>query len=432
MRKLLVTGGTVFVSRYVANYFAQKGDDVYVLNRGSKPQLPNVTLIEGDRNDLGDKLKGYEFDAVLDITAYTREHVEHLVNALGKFGDYIMVSSSAVYSETNPQPFTEEQPYGPNSAWGIYGTNKLAAEEYLRQAVPNAYILRPPYLYGPMQNVYREPFVFECAESSRKFYIPGNGSMKMQFFHVEDLCRFMEILLDKHPAERVYNVGNPDAVTISEWVKLCYGVVGADLETVQVEGHPQRTYFCFHDYDYCLDVSKQMALMPDVKPLAEGLRESYEWFRQNRDAVMRRPYMEYIDSKILQLVRCTVKDLELIRDMQKESFAELLERYQDHDTNPANETVERITWKLRQPDSYFYRIEVAGENVGGIRVVDAGNGSRKRISPLFILPQYVAKATLRPPFWKPRNATAPITGNLGQSCRKPAIATCMRKWVIIK
>ena len=295
MRRILVTGGTVFVSRYVANYFAQKGDDVYVLNRNSKPQLPNVTLIEGDRNDLGEKLKGYEFDAVLDITAYTREHVENLVNALGKFGDYIMVSSSAVYPETNPQPFTEDQICGPNIHWGAYGTNKLAAEEYLRQAVPNAYILRPPYLYGPMQNVYREPFVFECAESSRKFYIPGDGSMKMQFFHVEDLCRFIEILLDKHPKERIYNVGNPDAMTISEWVKLCYDAVGADLETVSVEGHPQRAYFCFNDYDYYLDVTKQMTLMSDVKPLAEGLRESYELFQQHREGVMRRPYMEYID-----------------------------------------------------------------------------------------------------------------------------------------
>jgi nucleoside-diphosphate-sugar epimerase len=98
MKKLLVTGGTVFVSRYVANYFAEKGDDVYVLNRNSKPQLPNVTLIKGDRNDLGDKLKRYEFDAVLDIAAYTQEHVENLVKALGKFGDYIMVSPSAAFS----------------------------------------------------------------------------------------------------------------------------------------------------------------------------------------------------------------------------------------------------------------------------------------------------------------------------------------------
>ena len=57
MRKILVTGGTVFVSRFVANYFAQKGNDVYVLNRNSKPQLPNVTLIEGDRNNLVYRIK---------------------------------------------------------------------------------------------------------------------------------------------------------------------------------------------------------------------------------------------------------------------------------------------------------------------------------------------------------------------------------------
>ena len=298
MRKILVTGGTVFVSRFVANYFAQKGDAVYVLNRGTKPQLPSVTLIEGDRNDLGDKLRGYEFDAVLDITAYTREHVENLVSALGKYGDYIMVSSSAVYPETNPQPFTEDQACGPNAVWGAYGTNKLAAEEYLRQAVPQSYILRPPYLYGPMENVYREPFVFECAEAERKFYIPGDGGMNLQFFHVEDLCRFMEILLEKHPEEHTYNVGNPEAVTIAQWVKLCYAALGAEPELVSVEGHPQRAYFCFHDYEYHLNVSRQTALMPQVKPLAEGLRESWAWFRRNRDGVMRRPYLEYIDANI--------------------------------------------------------------------------------------------------------------------------------------
>ena len=138
MRKILVTGGTVFVSRYVANYFAQKGDDVYVLNRNSKPQLPNVTLIEGDRNDLGNKLKGHEFDAVLDITAYTREHVENLVNALGKFGDYIMVSSSAVYPETNPQPFTEDQDCGLTSI-GV----PMAPISWLRRNICSRLFLMP-------------------------------------------------------------------------------------------------------------------------------------------------------------------------------------------------------------------------------------------------------------------------------------------------
>ena len=298
MRKLLVTGGTVFVSRFVAAYFVRKGDEVYVLNRNTRPQVPGVTLIEGDRNDLGDKLKGIHFDAVLDITSYTRADAENLVSALGSFEEYVFISSSAVYPETLPQPFREEQPCGPNSIWGVYGTNKLAAEEYLRRCVPQAYILRPPYLYGPMQNVYREPFVFECAEAGRPFYIPGDGGMKLQFFHVEDLCRFIEILLEKKPEHKIFNVGNPQSVTIAQWVELCYGAVGKPVRTVSVQGHPQRSYFCFHDYDYALDVAKQTALMRDTKPLAEGLAESYAWFREHRDGLMRRPYCDYIDRNL--------------------------------------------------------------------------------------------------------------------------------------
>lgn len=299
MRNILINGGTVFVSRFVAEYFAKQGDRVYVLNRNTKTQPQGVTLIEADRNNLGDSLKGYSFDVVLDITSYTQADVQNLTNALGSYSDYIFISSSAVYPETLSQPFREEQPCGPNLIWGAYGTNKLAAEKYLQDHVPQAYILRPPYLYGPMQNVYREPFVFECAEQNRRFYIPKDGKMNLQFFHVEDLCRFIQIILEKKPDNHVFNVGNPESVSINEWVQLCFDTVGVNLKTVSVgTEHPQRSYFCFHDYEYRLDVSKQAELMPNVKPLADGLQESYAWFCTHRDDVVRRPYFEYIDNYI--------------------------------------------------------------------------------------------------------------------------------------
>ena len=298
MKKMLVTGGTVFVSRRAAEYFAIKEWDVYVLNRNTRPQPQGATLIEADRKQLGDQLRDMYFDAVLDITAYSADDVNLLLDGLGGFGEYILISSSAVYPESTPQPFCEDSPVGENSVWGSYGTNKIAAEEALRQAVPQAYILRPPYLYGPMQNVYREPFVFECAEAGRPFCIPGEGKLGLQFFHVADLCRFMEILLETHPENRIFNVGNPESVTVSQWVQLCYDAVGAKLETFRVEGHPQRSFFPFHDYDYLLDVRKQMALMPEVKPLAEGLKESWEWFREYRDAVVRKPLLTYIDQNL--------------------------------------------------------------------------------------------------------------------------------------
>lgn len=299
MRKILVTGGTVFVSRYVAEYFVKKGEDVYVLNRNIRPQSAGVKLVEADRNALGDTLKNYDFDVVVDVTSYTKADVENLVNALGAIKEYIFISSSAVYPETLPQPFHEEQECGLNSIWGSYGTNKLEAEKYLQEHVPQAYILRPPYLYGPMQNVYREPFVFDCAMADRVFYIPKDGGMKMQFFHVEDLCRFIDILLEKKPEQKIFNVGNKEAVTINEWVALCYQVVGKELRTVNVDAsHPQRQYFSFYDYDYYLDVTKQKALMPDTKPLFEGLQESFEWYRKHEDLVIKKPLIKYIDEEL--------------------------------------------------------------------------------------------------------------------------------------
>lgn len=296
--KLLITGGTTFVSRYTAEYFVKRGDDVTVLNRNSRPQPDGVTLINADRTQLGTTLEQAYFDAVLDVTAYTKEHIEGLVKSGVCFGEYVFISSSAVYPETNEQPFTENQMCGENSVWGAYGTNKLEAESFLQENVPDAYILRPPYFYGKYDNLYREAFPFDCAMSGRPFYIPGDGSMKLQFFNVCDLCRFIEILLTQHPESGIYNVGNPEAVTIADWVQLCYSAADKKAELISEDiSIPQRSYFCFHNYEYFLDVSKQTALMHDVKPLDEGLREEFLWYKDNPDSIYRRnPYLDFINN----------------------------------------------------------------------------------------------------------------------------------------
>jgi len=295
MLKVLVTGGTVFVSRYIAEYYTLNGHDVYVLNRNTKEQPKGVTLIEADRHNLGDILRGYHFDIVID-TAYTSNDVELLLDALGEYGEYILISSSAVYPEYAPQPFDEDTPLSLNKYWGKYGTNKIEAEEALRKRSPNAYILRPPYLYGPMNNVYREAFVFDCALGERTFYLPRDGGMKLQFFHVHDLCRFIDVLLCTKPKQHIFNVGNKEAVTIREWVEICYNVLGKKAEFQNVyDDIEQRNYFSFYDYEYYLDVSKQYELMKDVKPLKEGLEEALKWYVNNLDKVNKKPFIDYID-----------------------------------------------------------------------------------------------------------------------------------------
>lgn len=297
MKNVLITGGTVFASRYAAQYYVKKGYHVYVLNRNSRVQPEGVTLLETDRHDLGSKLRHYHFDVIFDITAYTANDIDLLLNAVGSYEDYIFISSSAVYPEYSPQPFSERTPLGINKFWGRYGTDKIEAEQTLMKRNPNAYILRPPYLYGPMNNVYREAFVFECALNNRKFYLPQEGQLRLQFFHINDLCRFMDIILEQKPDQHIFNVGNRETVSVRDWVALCYKIAGKRIEFVNVNSDvEQRNYFSFHNYEYCLDVTLQEMLMPETKLLEEGLKEAFEWYLNNSNFVNKKPFIQYIDA----------------------------------------------------------------------------------------------------------------------------------------
>lgn len=298
--KILVTGGTVFVSRYIAEYFVKRGDEVYVLNRNTRPQSDGVILINNDRHYLGSSLRNMYFDLIIDVTAYNEEDVRDLTDSLGDFGRYIMISSSAVYPETLEQPFKEEQECGFNIHWEAYGTNKINAEKYMTKKVPDSYIIRPPYLYGKMNNLYRESFVFECAEKNMPFFIPKNGKMQLQFFDIEDLCRLIEKITEIKPQYHIINAGNPETVDINEWVRLCYGVLGRIPEIRYVSDKiNQRLYFPFRDYEYVLDVTNQESLMTDVKPLETGLKQSYDWYKNNSGLIIRKNYIQYIKENLL-------------------------------------------------------------------------------------------------------------------------------------
>ena len=91
----------------------------------------------------------------------------------------------------------------------------------------------------------------------------------------------------------------------------------------------------------------------------------------------------------IRLVRATADDAEIIWKMQKTAFAELLEKYRDYETSPANEPLEKTVKRLNSPSTYFYFISVDDKNIGVIRVVDKKSGSeKKRISPIFIMPEH--------------------------------------------
>ena len=91
----------------------------------------------------------------------------------------------------------------------------------------------------------------------------------------------------------------------------------------------------------------------------------------------------------IDLIRASLKNTKEIWEMQVKSFKNFLDKYQDFETNPANEPISNVEMRLKQNFTFFYFIFVDNKKVGAIRVVDYKEKSRnKKISPIFVLPEY--------------------------------------------
>lgn len=77
----------------------------------------------------------------------------------------------------------------------------------------------------------------------------------------------------------------------SEGVKL----IQAEFINVY-EDIEQDKYFCFNSFEYYLNVQKQNALMPQTKPIEEGLKESLEWYLVNKEQVKTKDYLKGLTS----------------------------------------------------------------------------------------------------------------------------------------
>ena len=93
----------------------------------------------------------------------------------------------------------------------------------------------------------------------------------------------------------------------------------------------------------------------------------------------------------IKLVEVTRDDLETVWKMQIKAFSGLLAKYQDYDLSPANESLDKIVARFEQPWTKYFFITSEVVNVGAVRVVDMKDGSRRRISPIWIMEEYRGK-----------------------------------------
>lgn len=92
----------------------------------------------------------------------------------------------------------------------------------------------------------------------------------------------------------------------------------------------------------------------------------------------------------MRLEKATDRDSQSIFDIQVKAFIPLLDKYKDYETNPANESIDRIIMRINRPNGGFYKILFDNKFIGAICVFWKEEG-QFWISPMFILPTYQGK-----------------------------------------
>jgi len=99
----------------------------------------------------------------------------------------------------------------------------------------------------------------------------------------------------------------------------------------------------------------------------------------------------------VELIQARAQDAPLLHAMQLRAFMPLLEKYQDFDTSPANESVEMVKARLIQPTTDYYLIYADNQPVGGIRIRKKDEG-HYRVGPVFIVPEHQGRGVAQSAF----------------------------------
>jgi 2'-hydroxyisoflavone reductase len=300
----LVIGGTQFIGRILVAELLKAGHSVTVLHRKASHKLGRrVKNIVADRNDpaaMKSALAGKRFEAVFDNVydwerGTTAAQVEGTVRAVqGPLDRYIFMSSVAAYGDGLNHH--EGDALAPDDTPDLYSRNKAMSERALfrlhqRIGLP-VVTLRPPFVYGPLNPLYREAFFWDRLRQGRSIILPGDGRRLMQFVYVKDLVwAAMRAMEEPAAVGHAFNVANARPIAQSEFVEALAAACRKPLNFVRIPreyilrrgGHPMgpKMYFgVYLDVPPITEVTAKAQRILKFKPtdFLAGLKETYKWY----------------------------------------------------------------------------------------------------------------------------------------------------------
>jgi len=205
--KVLVLGGTRFVGRHIVEALLARGHHVTLVHRGktSPHVFPASEHLLADRNTDLSVLADREFDATVDVCAYTPRQVAKLADALGgRGGRYLFVSTTSVYDTDRTEPYTEDaglaqldDPTTEEVTDETYGGLKVVCERVAHERFGDRVtVVRPTYVVGPHDYTHRFTYWVERIARGGEVLAPEPRDGLIQVIDARDMGDWIVRLLE--------------------------------------------------------------------------------------------------------------------------------------------------------------------------------------------------------------------------------------------
>ncbi len=222
MKKILVTGSSGFVGKYLTLYCKENGLETVALNlrAGSlsyiDPEIDAIVHLAGKAHDLKNVSYAYEYFEV--NTELTKKIFEQFL--LSNSSVFIFMSSVKALADTVDGILTEESEAHPLT---VYGQSKLQAETYLlSQKIPKGkriYIFRPCMIHGP-GNKGNLNLLYKIVSKSVPWPL-GAYENKRSFCSIENLCFVIKELIEREEIPSgIYNVADDVPLSTNELISI--------------------------------------------------------------------------------------------------------------------------------------------------------------------------------------------------------------------
>jgi UDP-glucuronate 4-epimerase len=318
LKRWLVTGGLGFIGSHLCRSLLARGDDIRIVDDLSdapypkvrkrqneaalRRDFPTVDITEGciTNRELVTRL-AEGTDGILHLAGlagvrpsfadpgrYAEVNIAGTANVLEaaqRAGHemFLLASSSSVYGNATPLPAHEDAP-------AIVPESPYAASKRSAELVVSAMLRKTPQMrcaalrfftvYGPRQRPEMAITTFlRAILAGKPITVFGDGSMRRDFTHVDDIVRGILAAADLTPVGlRAYNLGSGAPVTLTNLVAAMGRAAGREAE-IKHEPVP------LGDVDATFaDISRAKAELgwsPRVK-LDEGLASVVAWIKADQ------------------------------------------------------------------------------------------------------------------------------------------------------